>query len=304
MRLERPPETRSKASGGSAPGTLAANQPSTPARSIPSGVFVPIASSPIAAKHMAESDTDRALLIDFGGVLTTPVWDSFAAFCLQKGLDEGAVKRLFREDPEALADLRALETGAIPEQEFERRFGARLGLDDSSQLIDSLFAGMVPVEAMTGAVRSAHAAGIPTGLVSNSWSVSHYDRALLAELFDTVVISAEVRLHKPQPEIYLLAAERVERAPQACLFVDDLRENCEGAAAVGMVPVLHREPAETIPMLERLLGNGAALRTAGGRATSRAPDQPAAIRRRRSGRGRRPAAGSAPGARRGSPWRG
>ena len=69
-----------------------------------------------------------------------------------------------------------------------------------------------------------------------------------------MVISAEVRLHKPQPEIYLLAAERVERAPQACLFVDDLRENCEGAAAVGMVPVLHREPAETIPMLERLLG--------------------------------------------------
>ncbi len=203
---------------------------------------------------MAESDTDRALLIDFGGVLTTPVWDSFAAFCLQKGLDEGAVKRLFREDPEALVDLRALETGAIPEQEFERRFGTRLGLDDSSQLIDSLFAGMVPVEAMTGAVRSAHAAGIPTGLVSNSWSVSHYDRALLAELFDTVVISAEVRLHKPQPEIYLLAAERVARAPQACLFVDDLRENCEGAAAVGMVPVLHREPAETIPMLERLLG--------------------------------------------------
>ena len=54
------------------------------------------------------------------------------------------MKRLFREDPEALADLRALETGAIAEEEFERRFGARLGLDDSSQLIDSLFAGHGP----------------------------------------------------------------------------------------------------------------------------------------------------------------
>ncbi len=202
---------------------------------------------------MAESDHERALLIDFGGVLTTPVWDSFAAFCLEKGLDEGAVKRLFREDPEALADLRGLETGAISEDEFERSFGARLGLEDSSQLIDSMFAGMIPVEAMSTAVRSARAAGVPTGLVSNSWSLDHYDRAMLAELFDAIVISAEVGMHKPQPEIFLLAAERVGRGPQFCLFVDDLRENCDGAAAVGMVPVLHRDPAETIAMLERLL---------------------------------------------------
>ncbi len=202
---------------------------------------------------MAGSDTDRALLIDFGGVLTTPVWDSFAAFCLQKGLDEGAVKRLFREDPAALADLRSLETGAITEEEFERRFGARLGLEDSSQLIDSLFAGMIPEESMTTAVRSARAAGVPTGLVSNSWSVDHYDRRLLAELFDAVVISAEVHMHKPQPGIYLLAAERVGKAPESCLFVDDLRENCDGAKVVGMTPVLHREPEETIVMLERLL---------------------------------------------------
>ena len=119
------------------------------------------------------------------------------------------MKRLFREDPEALAELRSLETGAIAEDEFERRFGARLGLEDSSQLIDSLFAGMVPEESMTAAVRSARAAGVPTALVSNSWSVDHYDREMLAELFDAVVISAEVGMHKPQPEIYLLAAERV-----------------------------------------------------------------------------------------------
>ena len=202
---------------------------------------------------MAESETERALLIDFGGVLTTPVWDSFAAFCLQNDLDEGAVKRLFREDPEALAELRSLETGEIAEDEFERRFGARLGLADSSQLIDSLFAGMIPEESMTAAVRSARAAGVPTALVSNSWSVDHYDREMLAELFDAVVISAEVGMHKPQPEIYLLAAERVGRSPQSCLFVDDLRENCDGAAAVGMLPVLHRDPGETIAMLERLL---------------------------------------------------
>ena len=58
-------------------------------------------------------------------------------------------------------------------------------------------------------------------------------------------------MHKPGAGVYLLAAERVGKAPESCLFVDDLRENCDGAKAVGMIPVLHRDPEETIAMLER-----------------------------------------------------
>jgi putative hydrolase of the HAD superfamily len=195
-----------------------------------------------------------ALLLDFGGVLTTSVWDSFAAFCRQKDLAEGAVRKLFREDPSALADLRDLETGRIEEHEFERRFAKRLGLGEADRLIDSMFEGMRPEPAMVEATRRARAGGISTGLISNSWSTSHYDRELLAELFDAAVISAEVALHKPQPEIYLLAAERLGVDPGDCVFVDDLRENCAGAEAVGMTSLLHREPAQTIERLERMFG--------------------------------------------------
>jgi epoxide hydrolase-like predicted phosphatase len=202
----------------------------------------------------AEGD-HTGLLIDFGGVLTTSVWDSFADFCRAKDLEEDAVKRLFREDPEALADLRGLETGRLPEDEFERRFANRLGLSDASDLIEEMFRGMVPSEPMVAAVRDARADGIRTGLVSNSWSTSHYDRALLGELFDAVVISAEVGLHKPQPEIYLMGADRLGRSPERCVFVDDLRENCSGAEAVGMTAVLHRDPAQTIARLEELLSS-------------------------------------------------
>ena len=61
-------------------------------------------------------------------------------------------------------------------------------------------------------------------------------------------------MHKPEPEIYLLAAERLAVEPAACVFVDDLRENCEGAEAVGMTPVRHREPRETIARLTELTG--------------------------------------------------
>jgi epoxide hydrolase-like predicted phosphatase len=201
----------------------------------------------------AERD-HSGLLVDFGGVLTTSVWDSFADFCRDKGLAEDSMRRLFREDPVALADLRELETGRIEEEEFERRFAERLGLEDAADLIDSMFRGMKPSEPMVAAVRAARASGIRTGLVSNSWSTSHYDRALLADLFDAVVISAEVGLHKPQPEIYLLASNRLGVEPERCVFVDDLRENCAAAEAVGMTAILHREVAATVARLEKLLG--------------------------------------------------
>jgi putative hydrolase of the HAD superfamily len=120
-------------------------------------------------------------------------------------------------------------------------------------LVDRLFAGLEPEESMFEALRRARRAGIKTGLISNSWGRGRYDRSTFGELFDGVVISGEVGLHKPEPQIFELGAERVGLEPSACVFVDDLRENCEGAEAVGMVAVLHRGAGETIQRLEELL---------------------------------------------------
>jgi putative hydrolase of the HAD superfamily len=206
------------------------------------------------ARQRVSEGPFEAAFFDFGGVLTNPVWDSFAAYCRQEGLDPDAIKRLFREDPEALTLLRRLETGSISEDEFERGFGEMLGLKNHERLIDSMFAGMTPDQEMLSAVRELRQQGIHTGLISNSWSLDHYDRDLLKELFEVVVISAEVQLHKPQPQIYRLAAERLGVEPRACLFVDDLRENCEGAEAVGMTAIRHRSTDETRERLAKLTG--------------------------------------------------
>ena len=70
-------------------------------------------------------------------------------------------------------------------------------------------------------------------------------------IFDGTVISGDVGLHKPEPAIYELGAERIGLEPAACIFVDDLRENVAGAEAVGHDRVLHRDPATTIAELER-----------------------------------------------------
>ena len=196
----------------------------------------------------------RALLVDFGGVLTTNVFESFRAFCRDEGLDPDAFLDLFRSDPEAIADLRRVERGEVDEDEFAKRIGARLGVEETDGLVDRLFARIEPDGDMVAAVRRARGAGIRTGLLSNSMGSGRYDRDSFPELFDAVVISGEVGMHKPEPDIFRLAAERVGCPPEECVFVDDLRENCEGAKAIGMTAVLHRGAEKTLPELERLLG--------------------------------------------------
>ena len=68
-----------------------------------------------------------------------------------------------------------------------------------------------------------------------------------------MILSGEVGVRKPDPEIYLLAAERIGLAPEKCVFVDDIPVNVEGARALGMAGILHRDAAITIPKLEALL---------------------------------------------------
>jgi putative hydrolase of the HAD superfamily len=201
---------------------------------------------------MTEPTRYRGLLVDWGGVMTTNLFDSFRAFCQQEGLDPDAVGQRFHTDPDSRELLIGLETGRLAEDEFERRFAAILGVS-SDGLIARMFAGGAPDEAMQDAVRRARAAGIRTGLISNSWGTSRYDRALLAELFDGVVISGEAGIRKPAPEIYELGARAVELEPGACVFVDDLRFNLAPAQALGMATVHHVESQPTIDELERLL---------------------------------------------------
>jgi putative hydrolase of the HAD superfamily len=195
----------------------------------------------------------RGLIVDFGGVLTSNVFDAFRDFCRAEGIDPESVRTLFREDPSALRLVRSLEVGEIEEDEFSSGFGGLLGIDDSTDLVNRIFGRVEPDETMVEAVKRARAAGIRTGLLSNSMGTGRYDRDAFPELFDGVVISGEVGLHKPQPEIFTLSCERVGLAPEECVFVDDLKENCVGAEAIGMTAILHRGAETTIPELERLL---------------------------------------------------
>jgi epoxide hydrolase-like predicted phosphatase len=193
------------------------------------------------------------LLIDYGGVLTTDLFDSFRAFCEVEGLEPEAIGQSFRRDPSCRDLLIGLETGKLDEEEFEARFAEILGVS-APGLIERLMADSRPNEEMVAAVKNARGQGIRTGLISNSWGTRRYDRDQLSELFDGVVISGEVGIRKPAPEIYELGAREIGLEPEACVFVDDLPFNLAPAAELGMGTVHHTAAADTIPELERLLG--------------------------------------------------
>ena len=198
----------------------------------------------------------KGLLVDYGGVLTTNVFDSFRTFCEEEGLDPDAIKQRFRDDPRALECVRGLERGDLGAEDFSERFGELLELDPGRRagLVERMFGHIQPDDRMMNAVRRARAQGLRTGLISNSMGAGRYDRSIFPELFDGVVISGDEGMHKPEPAIYELGAERVGLPAADCVFVDDLRENCEGAEAVGMTAVLHRGANTTLPRLEELLG--------------------------------------------------
>ena len=204
---------------------------------------------------VSENGRYSGLLVDYGGVLTSNLFDSFRSFCELEGLAPEEIGQRFRKDRGARELLIGLETGRIAEEDFEPQFAAMLGVEPTG-LIDRLFAGSQPDEPMLVAVSRAREAGVRTGLISNSWGTSRYDHARLSELFDGIVISGEEGIRKPDPQMYIFGATRIGLAASACVFVDDLPHNLEPASELGMATVHHVSAEQTIAALERLLGVG------------------------------------------------
>jgi putative hydrolase of the HAD superfamily len=193
------------------------------------------------------------LLIDWGGVLTSNLFDSFREYCVRVDIDPQSLRGRFSADPSFRELLISLEKGELQEQDFERRLAPLLGVE-SDGLIDGLFAGVAPDVAMVEAVRRARAGGVRTALVSNSWGVHRYPHDMFEELFDGVVISAQEGMRKPSRRMYELGAQRAGVAPQQAVYVDDLPFNLKPAQEMGMATVHHTSAEQTIPELEALLG--------------------------------------------------
>jgi epoxide hydrolase-like predicted phosphatase len=233
--------------------------PTADAESGPDASLARTREQPLArtAEDPAFAQTPRngrsALLIDWGGVLTTNLFTSFGEYCERMQIDTDQLRQRFSADPSFRELLISLEKGAMHEQDFELRFAELLGVEPEG-LIDGLFAGVQPDVAMLEAVRRAREGGIRTALVSNSWGVHRYPHDLFEELFDGIVISGEEGMRKPSRRMYELGAQRAGASAEECVYVDDLPFNLKPAEELGMATIHHTSAEKTIPELERLLG--------------------------------------------------
>jgi FMN phosphatase YigB (HAD superfamily) len=202
--------------------------------------------------------TTRGIITDWGGVLTPPLRDSIGAWLQDDGIDAehylSVMRSMFEGAYVGDADgdgnpIHRLERGEIDAAEFERGLAARLRRLDGGPvaaegMLDRMFRRFEPHHGMYSMLRAARERGMRTGLLSNSWGNS-YPRDLFAETFDTVVISGEVRMRKPEPQIFAHTLERIGLPAEQCVFIDDIEANVDAAREAGMAGILHRSPEET-----------------------------------------------------------
>lgn len=205
--------------------------------------------------------TVDAVVFDFGGVLTTPVRDSIAAWLERDGIEPASFSRtlkawLSRSAPEG-TPIHRLETGELDVEAFDALLAAELvGRDGrpvpTDGLLEGLFAEMRLEPEMFRLAEDLAAAGVRVALLSNSWGTD-YPRERIDVLFDPVVISGEVGMRKPNADIFRYTLERLGTPPDRTVLVDDAEPNTEGAGRSGMRAVLHTDPGTTRERLARLV---------------------------------------------------
>ncbi|SRR6266498_1593632 len=222
-------------------------------------------SLPLRESGATEPALVKGLVVDWGGVLTTGLRESLVAWAEADGIDYLHYEQVMREwlgnsygDQARVNPVQALERGEMQVPHFEEELARRLRTRDglavpAKGLLRRMFERFEHAPDMNEVVRRAHRTGIRTALLSNSWGNS-YPRDGWDEMFDVVVISGEVGMRKPEPEIYLHVAQLLRLKPGDCVFVDDLAVNVHAAVEVGMVGIHHHSYDETVAELEALLG--------------------------------------------------
>lgn len=203
----------------------------------------------------------RAVISDFGGVLTSPIMDGFRAYQEEAGLTTEDLGRAMRQAMEEHGGhpLFELEIGAISEQEFADRLQRHLdGRFDLARLREVYFEHLRPNGPMIDFMADLRRRGVRMALCTNN--VREWEplwRAKLPqidEIFEVVVDSAIVGVRKPDPEILQLTVERLGGLePEDCVLIDDLEINCESARALGMQAVRFADHEQAIPDVEELL---------------------------------------------------
>ncbi len=213
---------------------------------------------------MAEGENGiEAVICDFGGVLTTPLIQSFMAFQNQTGISTEALGKGMQAATEANGDnpLFEMERGEISEAAFlaqltdalEPLLGHR---PEMHRFREIYFEALDPNPPMIELMRELKATGYRMAMLTNNvreWEPLWRPMLPVDEIFETVVDSGFVGCRKPESRIYSLTLERIRMQPTSCLFVDDVQVNCEGAERAGIAAIHFHDNDQAIAAVRREL---------------------------------------------------
>lgn len=205
----------------------------------------------------------RAVITDFGGVLTTPLLDSFAAIQDSSGisLEDLGLAMMAVAQRLGVNPLVELETGRMKEADFLRELGdelsARLGRPVEMHTFGAaVYEHLQPNQRMINYMRDLRERGYHLAICTNNvreWEARWRSMLPVDEIFEVVVDSAFVGVRKPDPEIYQLTLERLGVPASAALFVDDVEVNCDAARETGMRTVRFRDTEQALAEIEAVL---------------------------------------------------
>jgi putative hydrolase of the HAD superfamily len=211
----------------------------------------------------------KAVISDFGGVLTTPLIDSFASVQDETGISPEALGTAMQAiaESDGAHPLFELETGRLTEAEFlakvEDALAPLIGhRPEMHRFSEIYFEALQPNESMIELMRDLRGRGYRMALLTNNireWEPLWRSMLPVDEIFEVVVDSGFVGVRKPDPPIYELTLERLGDgiAPGDCLFVDDVEVNVETARDLGMTAVHFRTSEQAISEVETALSAAA-----------------------------------------------
>ncbi|OIJ91706.1 hypothetical protein BIV24_15785 [Streptomyces colonosanans] len=191
--------------------------------------------------------------------------DCARTFSLECGLPESAYLHAISVHPTGRRLYADLERGDITQEAWNEGIASLLGID-GTDLMRRALATLRPEPVVVNAASAIRAAGLKTAVLSNSMGMhpfNPYEPWRLSEAHDVVVLSEEVRMRKPDTEIYQLVLERLGCQGEDCVFVDDIAANLEPARALGITTILATEPHRTVARLQELIGFGSTAPAAG-----------------------------------------
>ncbi|MEX2489818.1 MAG: HAD-IA family hydrolase [Pseudomonadales bacterium] len=208
----------------------------------------------------------KAVLWDFGGVITTSPFEAFNRFEAANDLPKDYIRLINATNPEYNAWAK-LESNQIDVHEFDELFAQEtreMGYEVRGRQVLELLSGDLRPEmvhalhvikprfklgCITNNVKNT---GTGPGMARDAERASHF--AAIMELFDQVIESSKVGIRKPDPKIYEIACEMLAVEPAEAVFLDDLGINLKPARALGMKTIKVIDPAAALDELSDHLG--------------------------------------------------